>query len=134
MINYWRGSWTEFAPFLGFPAEVRLLIYTTNAISCLNLRFRVAARRRRHLPDVAAALKVIYPTVTQHRPDRANPTGPDAAWKDVLDVLVSYLGRPLGAQLAMPTDTRTPTNHPLTHWGDSVVCPDWTARWTCSLW
>ena len=83
-------------PFLDFPAEVRSLIYTTNAIESLNSRFRAAVRRRGHFPDEAAALKVLYLTVTERRPDRANPTGPIAGWKNILNVLSLTYGDRLG--------------------------------------
>ena len=32
MIRVWEQSWVEFVPFLEFPAELRTLVYTTNAI------------------------------------------------------------------------------------------------------
>lgn len=51
MIARWRRSWAEFIPFLDFPAEVRKLIYPTNAIESINARFRAATRRRGHVPD-----------------------------------------------------------------------------------
>jgi transposase-like protein len=33
MIRVWEQSWVEFVPFLEFPAELRTLVYTTNASS-----------------------------------------------------------------------------------------------------
>lgn len=32
MIAVWRNSWEQFTPFLEFPAPIRKLVYTTNAI------------------------------------------------------------------------------------------------------
>ncbi|GLZ08799.1 hypothetical protein Acsp03_62650 [Actinomadura sp. NBRC 104412] len=48
VIRLWRDAWATFVPFLAFPAEVREVIYTTNAIESLNARFRRATRRRGH--------------------------------------------------------------------------------------
>jgi putative transposase len=62
-------------PFLDFPDEIRKLIYTTNGIESLNARFRQAVRRRGHFPTEQAALKILYLTVRERRPNRTNPTG-----------------------------------------------------------
>ena len=50
MISSWETSWEEFVPFLEFPAELRKVVYTTNAIESLNARFRRAVRHRGHFP------------------------------------------------------------------------------------
>jgi transposase-like protein len=36
MISSWENNWAEFVPFLEFPAELRKIVYTTNAIESLN--------------------------------------------------------------------------------------------------
>ncbi|XAN09379.1 transposase [Ammonicoccus fulvus] len=96
MIAMWRRMWSEFVPFLDFPPEIRKLIYTTNGIESLNARFRAATRRRGHFPDEDAALKVLYLTVLERRPNRANPTGQIAGWKSILNVLSLTYGDRLG--------------------------------------
>src|SRR5213078_836770 len=65
MIGSWEASWNEFVPFLEFPAELRTIVYTTNAIESLNSRFRRSVRRRGHFPNEQAALKVLYLVATQ---------------------------------------------------------------------
>ena len=75
MVAMWERSWPEFVPFLDFPVEIRKLIYTTNGIESLNSRFRQAVRRRGHFPTEQAALKILYLTVRERRPNRTNPTG-----------------------------------------------------------
>ena len=47
-------------PFFAFPAEVRKLIYTTNAIESLNAKLRRAVRTRGHFPHDDAAMKLLY--------------------------------------------------------------------------
>ena len=53
MIRSWRQSRDEFVPFLEFPAELRRVVYTTNAVESLNARFRRAVRHRGALPQRA---------------------------------------------------------------------------------
>jgi transposase-like protein len=52
MIRMWRDNWENFIPFLSFPAPIRKIVYTTNAIESLNARFRQACRRRGHFPMI----------------------------------------------------------------------------------
>jgi putative transposase len=56
----WRRAWTEVVPFYAFPAEVRRILYTTNAIEALNAKLRSAVRSRGHFPTDEAALKPLY--------------------------------------------------------------------------
>jgi putative transposase len=92
MIAMWERSWPEFVPFLGFPAEIRKLIYSTNGIESLNARFRAAVRRRGHFPTEQAAMKILYLTVRERRPNRANPTGRIPGWKAILNTLAMTYG------------------------------------------
>lgn len=71
---------------------MRTLIYTTNGIESLNARFRAATRRRGHFPDEDAALKVLYLVIKERKPNRANPTGQIAGWKNILNVLTMTYG------------------------------------------
>jgi putative transposase len=56
----WRRAWTEVVPFYAFPAEVRRMLYTTNAIEALNAKLRSAVRTRGYFPTDEAALKLLY--------------------------------------------------------------------------
>jgi putative transposase len=56
----WRRAWGEVVPFYAFPAEVRRLLYTTNAIEALNSKLRRAIRARGHFPTDEAALKLLF--------------------------------------------------------------------------
>ena len=92
MVRMWERSWPEFVPFLDFPVEIRKLIYTTNGIESLNARFRQAVRRRGHFPTEQAALKILYLTVRERRPNRTNPTGRINGWKSILNTLAITYG------------------------------------------
>src|SRR5215212_9738473 len=56
----WRRAWGEVVPFYAFPAEVRRLLYTTNAIEALNSKLRRAVRVRGHFPTDEAAMKLFF--------------------------------------------------------------------------
>ncbi len=92
MINAWERAWDEFTPFLAFPAELRRIVYTTNAIESLNARFRRAVRHRGHFPTEQAALKVLYLVATTRRPNRENLTGKINGWKKILNTLTMHYG------------------------------------------
>ncbi len=56
----WRRHWSEVIPFYAFPADVRRIIYTTNAIEAVNAKLRRAVRARGHFPTDDAALKLLF--------------------------------------------------------------------------
>jgi putative transposase len=56
----WRRAWPEVIPFYAFPAEVRRIPHTTNAIEALNAKLRRAVRARGHFPTDEAALKLLF--------------------------------------------------------------------------
>ncbi|GAA2171882.1 IS256 family transposase [Actinomadura napierensis] len=92
IIRLWRDSWPTFTPFLAFPAEIRKIVYTTNAIESLNARFRQATRRRGHFPTEQAALKVLYLVIRQPLKGRPNVTGKTPGWKAALNALSLHYG------------------------------------------
>jgi putative transposase len=56
----WRARWEHVIPFLALPADLRRVVYTTNAIEGLNRQIRKAIKTRGHFPDEQAATKLIY--------------------------------------------------------------------------
>jgi putative transposase len=61
----WRRAWGEVIPFYAFHAEVRRILYTTNAIEALNAKLRRAVRARGHFPTDEAALKLLFLVLNQ---------------------------------------------------------------------
>jgi putative transposase len=59
-VGVWKNAWSDFIPFLDYPAELRLVVYTTNAIESINFQIRKITKNRGHFPDSDAALKLIY--------------------------------------------------------------------------
>ncbi len=91
-IRAWENSWEEFTPFLEFPAELRRVVYTTNAVETLNARFRRAVRHRGHFPNEQAAMMVLYLVATAKRTNRENLTGKTNGWKAILNTLTVHYG------------------------------------------
>ncbi len=56
----WRSNWERVIPFFAFPAEIRKVIYTTNAIESLNSQLRKVVKNRGHFPNDEAAAKLLY--------------------------------------------------------------------------
>jgi putative transposase len=56
----WESRWTEIAPFLAYPAAIRKVMYTTNAIESLNYTIRKVTRNRQAFPSADAATKLVY--------------------------------------------------------------------------
>ncbi len=56
----WRDRWEHVIPFMALPADLRRIVYTTNAIEGLNRQVRKAIKTRGHFPDEQAATKLIY--------------------------------------------------------------------------
>jgi len=56
----WLDRWEYVTPFLGFPPDVRRVIYTTNAIEALNRQLRKAVKTKGHFPSEDAARKLLF--------------------------------------------------------------------------
>ncbi len=56
----WPNAWEYVIPFLAFPAEVRRVIYTTNAIEALNRQLRKAIKTKGSFPNDDATRKLVY--------------------------------------------------------------------------
>jgi putative transposase len=56
----WKSNWERVVPFLDFPADVRRVIYTTNAIESLNSSLRKLLHYRGSFPTDEAVFKLLY--------------------------------------------------------------------------
>ena len=56
----WRRNWEGVIPFFAFPADVRRIIYTTNAVESLNMSLRKIIKTRGAFPSEEAALKLLF--------------------------------------------------------------------------
>jgi putative transposase len=56
----WRANWERVTPFFAYPAEIRKVIYTTNAIESVNMSLRKIIKNRGSFPTDDSALKLLY--------------------------------------------------------------------------
>lgn len=56
----WRANWENLNTLYDYPADIRKVIYTTNAIESLNSVIRKSVKTRKVFPSDDAAFKVVY--------------------------------------------------------------------------
>lgn len=89
VIDVWRRAWNEFVPFLDYPAELRKIVYTTNAIESINFQIRKITKTRGHFPSDEAAMKLIYLGLRNISTKRGGESGTGTwGWKIALNTLV----------------------------------------------
>lgn len=59
-MKSWHQNWDSISPIFKFSAEVRKVVYTTNAIESLNATYRKLNRQRSVFPSSTALLKALY--------------------------------------------------------------------------
>nr|WP_319776238.1 IS256 family transposase [uncultured Sphaerochaeta sp.] len=59
-IKSWRNNWNNLAVFFKYPAEIRKMIYTTNAVENLHRQFRKVTKNRALFPNDDALIKMLY--------------------------------------------------------------------------
>jgi transposase-like protein len=70
ITRLWENARAEFVPFLAHNAEIRKVLYSTNAIESLHARLRRSVRAHGHFPTEQAAMKCLYLAVPS-----LDPTG-----------------------------------------------------------
>ena len=60
VVQSWQRHWDRIIPFFAFPAAVRKIVYTTNAIESLHSGVRKSIRNKGHFPSDEAATKLIW--------------------------------------------------------------------------
>lgn len=56
----WRQHWDHLSPFFAYPAPIRKVIYTTNAVESLNAQLRKVTKKKGAFPSADAVRKVLY--------------------------------------------------------------------------
>jgi putative transposase len=59
----WKDNQERVIPFFQFPAEIRRVVYTTNAVESLHMSLRKIIKTRGSFPSEEAALKLLYPAL-----------------------------------------------------------------------
>jgi len=56
----WKSNWENIIPFFDYPAEIRKVIYTTNAIESLNMSLKKVIKSRGSFPNDDSVFKLLY--------------------------------------------------------------------------
>lgn len=59
-VRSWENNWDELSTFFNYPAEIRRLIYTNNAIEGYNRQLRKVTKTKAVFPTPQAARKLLY--------------------------------------------------------------------------
>jgi transposase-like protein len=59
-IRSWENNWDELSTFFNYPAEIRRLIYTNNAIEGYNRQLRKVTKNKAVFPTTQAVRKLLY--------------------------------------------------------------------------
>lgn len=60
IVQSWRRNWERLIPFFDYPADIRKVIYTTNAIESVNMSLRKVTKSRGSFPSDEALIKLYY--------------------------------------------------------------------------
>ena len=61
-VKSWHNKWLELSVFFKYPAEIRKLIYTTNAIENFNRQLRKVTKTKSAFVSDDALMKLLYLT------------------------------------------------------------------------
>lgn len=92
----WRDNWERVIPFFSMPAELRKVVYTTNAVESLHRSLRQAIKTRGSFPSEEAAMKLIYLTIMK----AAGQWHTVQNWKPALNYLETCCGERIRAALS----------------------------------
>lgn len=60
VIQSWRKKWENLAGYFRYPADIRKVIYTTNAIESVHRQFRKLTKTKGAFPNENSLLKLLY--------------------------------------------------------------------------
>lgn len=61
VIQSWRRKWDNLSAYFRYPADIRKVIYTTNAIESVHRQFRKLTKTKGSFPNENSLLKLLYP-------------------------------------------------------------------------
>jgi len=60
VIKSWRNKWENLSVYFKYPADIRRVIYTTNAIEAIHRQFRKLTKTKGAFPNENSLLKLLY--------------------------------------------------------------------------
>ncbi len=91
-VKSWENNWADLATFFAYPAEIRRLIYTTNAIEGYNRGLRKVVKTKASFPTPESARKLLY---LANQNITKTWTMPLQNWANILNQLVIRFSRRL---------------------------------------
>lgn len=88
-IASWRNNWPQISTYFKYPAEIRKVIYTTNAIENYNRQLRKVTKSRTIFPTDDALFKLLYLAMMDIT---KKWTGKAWNWGQTLDQFCIYFG------------------------------------------
>ena len=88
-IASWRNNWPQISTYFKYPAEIRKVIYTTNAIENYNRQLRKVTKTRTIFPTDDALFKLLYLAMMDFT---KKWTGKAWNWGQTLDQFCIYFG------------------------------------------
>ena len=88
-VASWRNNWPQLSTYFKYPAEIRKIIYTTNAIENYNRQLRKVTKNKTIFPTDDALFKSIYLAMIDIT---KKWTGKAWNWGQTLDQLCIYFG------------------------------------------
>lgn len=88
-VKSWRVNWPELSTMFKYPAEIRTLIYTTNAIGNFNRQLRKVTKTKSTFVSDDALMKILY-LATINITEKW--TMPIRNWGIILDHLIIFFG------------------------------------------
>jgi transposase-like protein len=90
-VRSWENNWEDLATMFDYPAEIRRLIYTTNAIEGYNRQLRKVTKNKAAFPSAKAVRKLLF---LANRNITAKWTMPVQKWAKILNQLaIRFEGR-----------------------------------------
>lgn len=65
IARLWSDHWERVIPFFALPAEIRKVVYTTNAVESLHMSLRKIIKTRGSFPTEESAIKLLYLALSQ---------------------------------------------------------------------
>lgn len=90
IIRSWKKNWNELTAYFNFPAEIRRLIYTTNAVEGYYRQIRKVIKTKGGFPNPESVRKILY-LVTMDIV--AKWSMPIFSWKKILNQLKIYFDK-----------------------------------------
>ena len=59
-VNPWVNHWDKVSTYFKYPADLRRLVYTTNAVEALHRQFRKVTKNRAVMPNDNSLVKILF--------------------------------------------------------------------------